>query len=72
MTEQIQYISNPTHSNSKNSLHTTNLVKSRFFPSLTLKYLASNEIISDPSSLSTNYKYWQIHYRMLFYLETTV
>ena len=35
-----------------------------FPPSLTLlKHLASNELISDPSK---NYKYWQIHYRMLF------
>ena len=62
----IQYNSNPTNSNSKNTLHSTNRVKSPFFfPSLTLlKYLASNELISDQSSGSKNYKYWQIHNRM--------
>ena len=42
-----------------------------FFPSLTLlKYLASNELISDLSLGLRDDTYWQIHNRMLFCLET--
>ena len=68
----LQYTSNPANLDSKNTLHSPNKVKFPFFSSSLklLKYFASNELISDPSLPSTSYKYWQIYYRMLFYLET--
>ena len=52
----LQYTLNPTNSDSKNTLHSTKRVKfPLFLPSLTFKCLASNELISEPSTGSTNY-----------------